>query len=100
RGRRSIAGGERDHRDRASVSRRASCMMPPMRANEGSALFGQSRAPFWSRGRLCVLRDLAALLITRKGLHLLPIVLVLCVFGLLLISAQGSVVAPSIYTLF
>ena len=36
----------------------------------------------------------------RKKLWLAPIVLVMLVFGGLLMLAQGSVVAPFIYTLF
>ncbi len=36
----------------------------------------------------------------RKKFWLLPIVLVMIIFGGLLILAQGSVVAPFIYTLF
>jgi hypothetical protein len=49
---------------------------------------------------MSVLRDLAAVLFMRNGWHLIPIVVVLGLFGLFLISAQGSVVAPFIYTLF
>ena len=36
----------------------------------------------------------------RKKFWLLPIVLVLVLFGSLLVLTQGSVVAPFIYTLF
>ena len=36
----------------------------------------------------------------RKKFWLLPIILVMIIFGGLLILAQGSVVAPFIYTLF
>ena len=36
----------------------------------------------------------------RKKLWLLPIIIIMIVFGGLLILAQGSVVAPFIYTLF
>jgi Family of unknown function (DUF5989) len=36
----------------------------------------------------------------RKKFWLLPILLVLCIFGGLIILAQGSAVAPFIYTLF
>ena len=45
-------------------------------------------------------KELWAFLRVRKKLWLLPIVLVFALFGLLLISAQGSVVAPFVYTLF
>ena len=37
---------------------------------------------------------------TRKKFWLLPILLVLGLFGALLVFAQGSAVAPFIYTLF
>ena len=36
----------------------------------------------------------------RKKFWLLPIILIMFIFGGLLILAQGSVVAPFIYTLF
>jgi len=36
----------------------------------------------------------------RKKLWLLPIIFVMVIFGGLLILAQGSVIAPFIYTLF
>ena len=45
-------------------------------------------------------RELWAFLRVRKKLWLLPIVLMLTVFGALLLMAQGSVIAPFIYTLF
>jgi hypothetical protein len=37
---------------------------------------------------------------TRKKFWLLPIILVMLLLGALLIFAQGSVIAPFIYTLF
>ncbi len=46
------------------------------------------------------LNELWAFLKARKKLWLLPIILGLVVLGGLLILAQGSVVAPFIYTLF
>ena len=36
----------------------------------------------------------------RKKFWLLPIIMVLCLFGSLLVLTQGSIVAPFIYTLF
>jgi hypothetical protein len=36
----------------------------------------------------------------RKKFWLLPIILIMVLFGILLITAQNSVVAPFIYTLF
>ncbi len=47
-----------------------------------------------------LLRELWIFLQVRKKLWLAPIILILVVFGGLLILAQGSVVAPFIYTLF
>ena len=46
------------------------------------------------------LAELWAFLRSRKKLWLLPIAIVLLLVGGLLILAQGSVVAPFIYTLF
>ncbi len=46
------------------------------------------------------LRELWGFLKARKKFWLLPIILVLVIMGGLLILAQGSVVAPFIYTLF
>ena len=45
-------------------------------------------------------RELFAYLGQRKKWWLLPIILVLLVFGGLLVMAQGSAVAPFIYTVF
>jgi len=44
--------------------------------------------------------ELWACMRERKKFWLLPIVVVLLVFGSLLVLTQGSVVAPFIYTLF
>ena len=46
------------------------------------------------------LKELWVFLRVRKKIWLLPILLVMLVLGGLLIVAQGSVVAPFIYTLF
>jgi hypothetical protein len=46
------------------------------------------------------LRELWAFLKARKKMWLLPIILVMLLMGGLLILAQGSVLAPFIYTLF
>ena len=46
------------------------------------------------------LKELWVFLRTRKKLWLAPIIAVMLVFGGLLVLAQGSVVAPFIYTLF
>ncbi len=46
------------------------------------------------------LKELFVFLRTRKKLWLAPIILVMVILGGLLIAAQGSVIAPFIYTLF
>lgn len=46
------------------------------------------------------LKELWAFLRVRKKLWLAPIIVVMVLLGALLILAQGSVVAPFIYTLF
>jgi hypothetical protein len=51
-------------------------------------------------GRMFVLAELWAFLLDRKKFWLMPILLLLLAFGGLLILAQGSAVAPVIYTLF
>ena len=47
-----------------------------------------------------VLRELFMFLKQEKKYWLAPVVFVLLLFGLLLVFAQSSVVAPFIYTLF
>lgn len=46
------------------------------------------------------IKEIWAFLRVRKKLWLAPIIIVLLLLGMLLIAAQGSVVAPFIYTLF
>lgn len=46
------------------------------------------------------IRELWAFLRTRKKFWLMPIVLMMALLGGLLVFAQGSAVAPFIYTLF
>jgi hypothetical protein len=46
------------------------------------------------------IRELWAFLKSRKKLWLAPIIIVMVMLGMLLVLAQGSVVAPFIYTLF
>jgi hypothetical protein len=45
-------------------------------------------------------RELLAYMGARKKWYLLPILLLVLIFGGLLILAQGSAVAPFIYTIF
>jgi hypothetical protein len=49
---------------------------------------------------LDLLKDLWGFMRERKKLWLAPIILVLLLLGALIVLAQGSAVAPFIYTLF
>ena len=49
---------------------------------------------------LNILRELWAFLRVRKKYWLLPVLLMMVVFGGLIVLTQGSAVAPFIYTLF
>ena len=49
---------------------------------------------------MAFLRELWQFLRVRKKLWLLPIIVVMLVLGGLLVLAQGSAIAPFIYTLF
>jgi hypothetical protein len=49
---------------------------------------------------LDLLRDLWGFMRDRKKFWLAPIIVVLLLLGVLLVLAQGSAVAPFIYTLF
>jgi hypothetical protein len=49
---------------------------------------------------MAVVNELWRFMRTRKKFWLLPILIVMLVFGGLLILTQGSAVAPFIYTLF
>jgi len=46
------------------------------------------------------LRELLDYMRTRKKYWLAPVIVVLALFGALIVLAQGSVIAPFIYTLF
>jgi hypothetical protein len=46
------------------------------------------------------LRDLWGFLKTRKKFWLLPLIAILLGFGVLIVLASGSAIAPFIYTLF
>ena len=46
------------------------------------------------------LKDLWGFLCTRKKFWLLPIILVLLIFGVLIVLTSGSAIAPFIYTVF
>ena len=46
------------------------------------------------------IREIWAFLRVRKKLWLAPLIILMLILGALLIAAQGSVIAPFIYTLF
>jgi len=46
------------------------------------------------------LKDLWGFLATRKKFWLLPIIIVLLLFGVLIVLTSGSAIAPFIYTIF
>ena len=50
--------------------------------------------------KLSIIREFWGFLRMRKKFWLMPIILVLLLFGLLLIFAETSAIAPFIYTLF
>lgn len=47
-----------------------------------------------------LVKELWAFLKARKKFWLLPILIIMILFGLLIIASQGSAVAPLIYTIF
>ncbi len=53
-----------------------------------------------SMAKWSILREYLSFLKTHKKWWLLPVVLILIILGLIIILAQGSALAPFIYTLF
>lgn len=49
---------------------------------------------------MAFLRELTEFLLARKKYWLIPVVLVMLVFGGLVVLSQGSAIAPFIYTIF
>ena len=49
---------------------------------------------------MAFLKELFKFLVARKKLWLAPLIIIMLIIGWLLVLAQGSVVAPFIYTLF
>lgn len=49
---------------------------------------------------MSLIKELWAFLKDRKKFWLLPIIIIMLLLGLLIVVAQGSAVAPFIYTLF
>lgn len=52
------------------------------------------------KGNMSILIELWDFLKTRKNFWLLPVIAVMLLFGVMLVFAQGSALAPFIYTLF
>ena len=46
------------------------------------------------------LKDMVAFMLARKKFWLLPVMILMVIFGGLIVLTKGSVVAPFIYTLF
>lgn len=53
-----------------------------------------------AKAKLGIIGELFSFLWKRKMWWLMPMMVMLIIFGALLIFAQGSVIAPFIYTLF
>jgi hypothetical protein len=49
---------------------------------------------------MAFLRELTEFLLARKKYWLIPVVLLMVVFGGLVVLSQGSAIAPFIYTIF
>ena len=49
---------------------------------------------------MSLLKELCAFLYARKKIWMIPIVIVMVILGGLIVLAQGSAIAPFIYTLF
>lgn len=49
---------------------------------------------------MSIIKELWKFLKVRKKFWLLPIILIMLLLGLLLVVAQGSAIAPFIYTIF
>jgi len=49
---------------------------------------------------LTFIKDFWAFLRVRKKLWLAPVLIIIVILGMLIMAAQGSVLAPFIYTLF
>ena len=45
-------------------------------------------------------KELMTFMLSRKKYWLMPIVLILMLFGLIIVTGQGSVLTPFIYTMF
>jgi hypothetical protein len=66
----------------------------------GRRWLGSRRPTHSETGVLEFVREAGVLMLERKKLWLLPLVVIVLLFGGLLVLTQGSAVAPSIYTLW
>ena len=51
-------------------------------------------------GKVSIIKELWLFLKVRKRIWLAPVIFIMVLLGLLMVFAQGSAVAPFIYTLF
>ena len=70
------------------------------RAKRASSLSAPSNPVFWRQAEMSLLREIWEFLRERKKFWLLPIIIVLLLFGVLMIFASTSALAPFIYTVF
>ena len=47
-----------------------------------------------------LIKDLAGFMVQRKKFWLLPIIVIMLLLGILIVVAEGSALAPFIYTIF
>jgi hypothetical protein len=73
---------------------------PSANSQAGGRILYAAILKFSNDSMTAILKELWLFLRVRKKLWLAPIILVMVLLGILLIAAQGSVVAPFIYTLF
>ena len=47
-----------------------------------------------------IIKEFFVFLLTKKKYYLIPIAVIMIIFGIILVTSQGSVFAPFIYTFF
>ena len=50
--------------------------------------------------KLAIVKELFEFLLSKKKYWLIPVIVILLLIGLIIIMAEGSAIAPFIYTLF
>ncbi|MBK1629186.1 hypothetical protein CKO31_00260 [Thiohalocapsa halophila] len=81
-----------------SCPRQAAAVRPQRKRDAVACIRGHTTEK--TRSMLELLKDLWGFMRERKKFWLAPIILVLLLLGALMVLAQGSAVAPFIYTLF